>query len=127
MPHGDYTGNQKAQLAAAFAQQQQLAATQMSLVNQVVKEANAEPIDLMPMYEHMKPMELVTDDESGETIEIDSDDPTGLWEPRTFRSKYTLESITVGKDATFTLEEGFNYIVPTWVYVHLDEQDLVWH
>lgn len=127
--HGDYTGNLKSQLAKEYAEEQQRAANSMSLAQQAVVEASSEPISLMPSYEHLKPTELVTMAEGDEEVEVevDSDDPDGLWEEKTFRCSDTVDGVTIGKDTQFDLKESQLYIVPRWVYTHLDEKGLVWH
>jgi hypothetical protein len=123
MAHGDYTGQQKAELARRFADQQALAAKNMSLVSQVVLEAENETVDLMSVQEP----EVYTDPNTGEEIvvEVDVEDPSQA--PVTFRARETIEGVTVGKDNHYDLEEGRQYRAPRWVAEHFDRQGLVYH
>src|SRR5580698_8368412 len=48
MAHGDYTGNTKIALTEKFRKEQQLRASSMAMVSQVVDEAKQDVINLIP-------------------------------------------------------------------------------
>ena len=126
MAHGDYTGNNKAVLAQKFAEQQQLAAQNMSLVSQVVEDNRHEVIDLFTDADHeAKSRWVPSEDGSDDVVEVDVNDPR--LEPVKFRASETVDQITIGRDRNFNLKKGQVYQAPRWVVEHLDEKELVWH
>lgn len=129
MAHGDYTGQQKAVLAQRYAEQQKLAANQLTLVSQVVAEASKETIDLNTEEDNeAREAGLALtdpDDPESEVIVVDSEDPSLA--SVQFRASDTVEDITIGKDRVLNIQQGQNYTAPRWVVDHLDEKQLVWH
>lgn len=127
MAHGDYTGQQKAVLAQQYADQQQLAASSMSMVSQVVTEGRNNVIDLRTPEDIWREQHGLEEDPSSEdgVIQVDKKDPQ--YQPVQFRCRETLEQVTVGKDREFSLEEGRIYKAPQWLASHLDDKGLVYH
>jgi hypothetical protein len=125
MAHGDYTGNTKAELARKFAQQQQFAAQNMSLVSQVVSDGRSQVVDLTTDADREMVANTRISTEGDDVQEVDVNDPS--LEPVKFQASETVEQVTVGKDRQFNLEAGQVYQAPRWVVEHLDEKDLVRH
>lgn len=127
MAHGDYTGNSKAELARAAQEQQQLAASRMSMVSAAVAEAHQAIIDLRTeedkaLYEDLKAGNVAVEGiTQHDQIQVDA------WKPVKFRASEDLEDVTVGKDRHFTLKAHQAYKAPKWVAAHLDSQGLVLH
>ena len=127
MAHGDYTGQRKSALAQEYADQQRLAATGMSMVQQTVREGRNEVIDLrneIDLYNEKHRMVRNPEAEDGVEV-VDVEDPT--MQPVKFRCSESLDQVTVGKDREFNLEEGRIYMAPRWVVEHLDDKGLVYH
>jgi hypothetical protein len=126
MAHGDYTGQAKTRLAQKYAEEQQLAASQMSLVTQVVQEGQNEAVDL---WTH-KDDEALQDfqqrqSEGGDVVSVDAD--ASQFDKVKFRAAEDLDQVTVGQGREFSLKGGRTYIAPRWVVEHLDDKGLVWH
>lgn len=127
MAHGDYTGMRKADLAQRHAAEQQLAASSMSLVSQVVQEERSGVIDLRTDEDRYNEKHRLnpSPEEDGGVQVVDVEDPA--MQPQKFRCRETLDQVTVGKDREYNLEEGRIYVAPRWVVEHLDEKGLVYH
>jgi hypothetical protein len=127
MAHGDHTGITKAQLAREAAEQQQFAATKMTMVTDAVRTAHQGTIDLYTdedkeLLESLKAGNIHVE---GQTT--GNDERIRQWSPVKFRASEDLDDITVGLDRTFTLKAQQTYKAPYWVAQHLDEQGLVLH
>lgn len=127
MAHGDYTGKQKSVLAQRYADEQQFAAKNTSLVTAVVTENRSTPVDLRNEEDFWNEQHsVVPDDSLEEGVQVvDKKDPE--MQPVKFRCRETLDQVTVGKNREFNLEEGRIYIAPKWVVSHLDDKGLVYH
>lgn len=126
MAHGDYTGSRKAQLAQQYANEQKLAAQQMSLVSQVVTEGRNEVIDLTTEQDVENLIQYAPDPSGEGVTEVDNRE-NPLYQAVKFRASDTVDQITVGKDRIINLQEGQIYKAPRWIVEHLDEKSLVWH
>jgi hypothetical protein len=128
MAHGDYTGQTKARLAQQHAEQAALAAQSMSMVTEVVREAQDTPINLMTERDYQNQQTKTVRNDSTdelEVVEVDSVDPG--FEAVKFRASDDVDQVTVGQGREFNLQAGRVYIAPRWVVQHLDEQGVVWH
>lgn len=127
MAHGDYTGRQKALLAQKYANEQQLKASQMTLVSQVVQEGRQEVVDLTTDRDFEDRVQTRPDPTSDTgVVQVDlSEDPQFALVK--FQASDTVEGVTVGKDRVFNLEEGQLYKAPRWIVEHLDRVGLVRH
>lgn len=54
-------------------------------------------------------------------------DPEWMNEPVKFRANTTVENLTYGHGTDYNFEEGRQYVVPRYLYLHLEEKELVWH
>lgn len=127
MAHGDYTGNSKAALARAAAEEQQLAATRMSMVSTAVAEAHQGTIDLCTEEDKMLHDGLKAGNVEVDGVTLHDQDKIALYGPVKFRASEDLEDVTVGQNRHFTLKAGQTYKAPRWVAQHLDSQGLVLH
>ena len=125
MAHGDYTGQTKTRLAQAHAEEQQFAATKMSLVSQVVEEGRNNEIDLWTELDDRDLARWRKEHAEEGTVLVD-DTPENMKKVR-FRASEDLDQVTVGQGREFNLKAGYTYLAPLWVVQHLDGQGLVWH
>lgn len=126
MAHGDYTGQNKATLARAAAEEQQFAANRMSMVHEVVAAAQQGTVDLYTA-EDWDFWNAIKDGIQEEGVQEVTPDLIDQWQPVKFRASEDLEDVTVGVDRQFTLKAGQSYKAPRWVATHLNNQALVLH
>lgn len=125
MAHGDYTGQRKSDLAQKFHKEQTLRAKELSLVTATVAAENQETIDLTVQDPDAKKTQVNPETGDIEVVEVNLEDPQ--FQSVTFRSRETVDGVTVGRDNNYNLEEGRTYRAPRWVVEHLDRQGLVYH
>lgn len=128
MAHGDYTGQTKARLAHAAAEQSALAAQSMTMVSAAVQESRSnDVIDLFcdRDYENLQTRTQTNSDGTADVVEVDTIDPQ--FKAVKFRASEDVEQVTVGQGREFTLQAGRTYKAPRWVVEHLDTQGVVYH
>lgn len=127
MAHGDYTGQAKARLAQKYAEEQALAAQNMSIISDVVREGQNEAISLMTEHDNENLHTVKRRNDEGELEVIEVDTPDDQFQPVKFRASEDVDQVTVGQGREFSLLAGRTYIAPKWVAQHLDQQGVVWH
>lgn len=116
--HGDFTGREKARLAAEHAEETALRAKELSLINQQEKDfANHSTVDLT------QGSPIILEDD-GEVMEL-NEDYDG--DDKTIRVNSDIEHMTLGAGTDYNFTVGQKYRVPQHVADHLEEKGLVWH
>lgn len=115
---GDFTGKQKADLAAKHADEQAARAQSIALATAAARVEEQEPVDLEPRKDQV----VEQDGEVEVTKDVDVNE-----EIVKFRVNETLEQVTIGAGRNYDFEEGREYRAPKYIYDHLEEKGLIWH
>lgn len=121
-PAGDVTGRLSEELAAKHAEEQRLAAAQMSMMTANAKRDLEEgEVDLMT-----KPAsttaQIAVDGNVLDTDLVEVNEPFAK-----IRVNCVLDDVTIGHGTNYSFEPGPVYKVPKHVADHLESKGVVWH
>jgi hypothetical protein len=111
----DLTGARAEALRNERAEELKAREGEISLINARAEQERKEPVDLSN-GPGPQPQEI----ESSGTVEVQK-------ATKKLRVNTDLESVTIGRGNHWDFETGREYVVPAYVYDHLEEKGYVWH
>lgn len=116
---GDFTGKQKAELAAKHAEEQKEKAKSVALATATADAEEKEPVDLTPVQPEVQE-DVVDDVAVARDVDVKE-------EIKSFRVNEDLEMVTIGHGNHYNFEVGRTYRAPKSIYDYLDERGFIWH
>lgn len=116
---GDFTGQQKAQLAQENAEAVEARANEISLINAAQKAQSDEVVDIADLHVERSITEPDRDEVETQDVDVSED----IVE---FRTNETF-SATLGHGNDYDFVEGQRIRAPRWIKDHLESKGLIWH
>lgn len=126
---GDFTGRQKARLAAEHAEQIAQRDNELSMMEAAEREAAEHRVTDYTEGSAPVILDNVEDvSRANEELLLDQDDIAVREAPtRTIRVNDDLDQVTIGAGNHYSFRAGEKYRVPAHVAAHLEEKGYVWH